>query len=130
MNNKIIHILVTILSVTVVCISAKNIDTNKPIKLMGDSENWDITLTIEDKQSNLKIDPKDSVLNSDGNIYYSYNLYKNEDIILAVRYDFLNYKNPIVERQVGFGEDYKNEIYEIEIEFNDIRETISLNKIL
>ncbi|WP_042276496.1 hypothetical protein [Faecalimicrobium dakarense] len=88
MNNKIIHIIITILSVMIVCISVIDINENRNIKLVGDSENWNITLTIENKQSDLKIDPKGSILNSEEDTYYSYNLYKNRDIIAAVRYDF------------------------------------------
>lgn len=48
-----------------------------------------ITLTIENNQSNLKVDSKDLILNNEEDIYYSYNLYKDKDIIAAARYGFL-----------------------------------------
>ncbi|MBO3445139.1 hypothetical protein [Clostridium sp. CCUG 7971] len=126
MNNKIIHILITIISISIVCVFTMN--KNRMVELVGYSENWDITLTIENKQSTLKIYPKNSILKSEEDIYYSYNLYKGKNIISAVRFDFFNYKNPSIEKRVSFREVYKNELYGIEIECNDIREVIILNK--
>ncbi|MGX4601180.1 hypothetical protein [Faecalimicrobium sp. JNUCC 81] len=128
MNNKIIHILITIISISIVCVFTMN--KNRMVELVGYSENWDITLTIENKQSTLKIDPKSSILNNEEGIYYSYNLYKGKDIIAAARFDFFNNKNPFIEKRVSFREVYKNELYELEIECNDIREVIILNKTL
>lgn len=128
-NNKIIHVLITILSMVIVYISTNSEGSNKPIELYGNSKNWNVKLTIKDNKSNLTIEPKELILNDKEDIYYSYNLYKDEEVIVAVRYDFLNYKNPIIEKRVSVNEVYEKEEYEIEIECNDIREVIDLNKI-
>lgn len=128
-NNKIIHVLITILSMVIVYIATNSEGSNKSIELYGNSKNWNVKLTIKDNKSNLTIEPKELILNDKEDIYYSYNLYKDEEVIVAVRYDFLNYKNPIIEKRVSVNEVYEKEEYEIEIECNDIREVIDLNKI-